>query len=194
VTNSPNKSRSTMKPPLYRRWWTWWLVGMAVLIGVGSLSFAGGLSISNDPAAVSGMVLAASTSRPPAEVLGETATVPAPCVPASAVALAAIAHGAIDPAVSLARGFVVPVQGASVSGTPPLVIAARVIRPGVPDQVGTWGVGSVEGAGPIWSLNPAARAHTTWLEQASAGSMDDQLRNLLAATPAAAAALACASR
>jgi hypothetical protein len=189
VPQSPSSPAAAR--PLYRRWWVWWLAAMAVMVALGSISFRqGSTDEAGAKAEASALVIEAPTSVP---VAVQGTVVRPVCAPASAAALAAIMKARVGADVTIQRGFVVEIVGTHVTGSPAFVLAAKLVSPGAPDQLGTWGMGSADGGAPLWSLNKAARTLTSWLESAEAGSAEDQQRNALAASSEAAVALGCAT-
>lgn len=192
MTEAPQTSGSPAAPrPAHRHWWIWWLVVMVVLIVLGTISFRRGSTVeAGVKAEASALVIEAPTSVP-TEVLG-TAVRPV-CLLASATALDAVMKARVGADVTIRNGFVVEIVGAHVTGAPAFVLAAKLVSPGAPDQIGTWGMGTADGGTPLWALNKAAQTLTSWLASAEPGSAEDQSRTALAGSPEATVAAGCAS-
>jgi hypothetical protein len=192
MTEVPQTSSSPAAArPFHRRWWFWWLAVLVVLTVFGSISLRrGSTGETGTKAEASALVIEAPTSAP-VEVAG---TVVRPvCVLASATALEAVIKARVGADVTIRNGFVVEIGGAHVTGAPAFVLAAKLVSPGAPDQLGTWGMGTADGGTPLWALNKAAQTLTSWLASAEKGSAEDQLRTALAGSPEATVAIGCAS-
>ena len=61
------------------------------------------------------------------------------------------------------------------------------------DDIGVWGVGPLDGRGPIWALDAVAIKFSVWLRSAKEGSPADQQRDEAAARPESASARDCAA-
>lgn len=102
----------------------------------------------------------------------------------------------IQEGLTVDGGFLQNAQ--AVEFSPPVgnvryAVAAEIEGPGFegPGQLGAWGIGSLDGSGPLWALDATAIEFSEWLAAAAPGSPADQLRDEAASRPEVAAAKAC---